>query len=153
MDGNVLPPIQDSQLPPGAYAFPRLRKDESLSCLDFQKRLARGPRGVLEIYDFPNISAILFGTYVYFFVTSVVVTHLSSAAISGNPQGDILWWRVFYFASLTGVLAHSSGAVLQGLWFHHRLLAASIEGLSYGFTSGFVLTLFHLTGWNLGASN
>jgi len=106
--------VRDLDIQPGTYMYP-FCSPEDMKSEEAQARLKAGPWGML--CHWPSQSSMgkmMLGTVVYFQIVSLVVA----------------------------VLAHSSGGILNGIWFRkgtRRLVCDVLDGAAYGLVTALIL--------------
>ncbi|MEL7499628.1 MAG: hypothetical protein AAFN77_18640 [Planctomycetota bacterium] len=125
--------IRTLDLPAGPYMFPFLRhaemKDEAK-----QELYKQGPRGLLIIWDIPNMGRNLGLTLTYFLLISLIIGYIAWEALGV----DATFLKVFQIVGAMGLLVYCSSGHLRAIWFRHPKLMDTIDGIAYGVMSGLI---------------
>ncbi len=141
--------LVSQKIQPGNYAFPHPATNNPLGESNFDKRFSIGPRGLIDVYDFPNVGVNLFLTLLYFVITTALIAFACSEAFWGWDPSAITFWRIFRVISLISLMTHTSALIMHGIWFRRHLIADCTDGLIYGAITGFIFAWFHACGWGV----
>jgi hypothetical protein len=89
-----------------------------------QQKYTRGPRGLLILWDLPNMGANLFFTFLYFLVTAAIIAYVSHAALGSGKE----FMKIFQIVGTIGMLTYSSAGVPHAIWFKRRVITDIMDG-------------------------
>ncbi len=132
--------LKQSNTPAGNYMFPYAGSGKVQSEEVFAKRYADGPRGVLNVYEVPNMPVNMVQTILYFLVTVFTIAYITSVACPSGSE----FVKVFRIAGTIGVLTYASSGFMNRIWFKSRHWTHVLDGLVYGVVVGLIFGLL----WN-----
>ena len=136
-EDNLIDTVDSMNLPAGAYMFPFAADQKAQTSKEFQERYAKGPRGILMVWNTPNMGANLGLTFLFFLVTSAIVGYVTHIACPPEAV-ESTFMKVFRVAGTIGILSHGSSGILNGIWFRRPLLTNVIDGIAYGLILGLI---------------
>jgi hypothetical protein len=136
---DLLQAIRNLNLEPGNYLFPfATHTNDKAESAKIMEKYKVGPRGILSLWDMPNMGANLAWTAVFFFATAVVIAYVSFAALGGGRS----FLKVFQVVGTIGILTYASAGIPNGIWFKRRILTDLVDGIAYGIISGLIFATF-----------
>ncbi len=138
-EDDLLIAIRALNLEPGNYLFPFAthtnNKEESAKIMEKYKV---GPRGILSLWEMPNMGANLACTVVFFLVTAAIIGYVSWAALGSDKP----FLKVFQIVGTIGILTYSSAGIPNAIWFKRRMATDLIDGVIYGIIIGLIFASF-----------
>ena len=139
-EDEVMEAIRSLNIPAGNYMFPYTATKQEQMSEAHQEKYKQGPRGLLNIWDMPNMGLNMGYTVVFFLITSAIIGYVTYAACP--PDGaNTTFWNVFRIAGTIGVLTHGSSGILNGIWFKRRIITDIVDGIVYGLILGLIFAL------------
>ena len=132
--------ISKANLPAGNYMFPYAASKEEQGGKEYGEKYAAGPRGLVDIYDMPNMGSNMAQTVVFFLITSIVIAYITFVACPPAADGTD-FMKVFRVAGTIGVLTHASSGILNKIWFKGRFITDLIDGIVFGLIIGLIFAL------------
>jgi hypothetical protein len=138
-EDELLKAIRGLNLGPGNYLFPFAThtnsKEESAK---IKEKYKVGPRGILALWNLPNMGANLACTVVFFLATAAVIAYVSFAALGGGQS----FLKVFQVVGTIGILTYSAAGIPNAIWFKRRMLTDIFDGVVYGMIIGLIFANF-----------
>jgi mannitol-specific phosphotransferase system IIBC component len=129
--------VRSMELPNATYIFPLYLSHKDAQNPDNVKRYNDGPRGVIMLWDVPNIGRNLGLTFLYFFIIATVTAYIGWASM--GPGVGFL--KAFQVIGAIGVLVFASSGQLNAIWFPRRTLNDFLDGVVFGVLMGLVFGL------------
>ncbi len=136
-ESELMDALQRWKLPAGNYMFPQAASKKEMNTPQHQQRYQRGPRGILTVWEMPNMAANLGLTFLFFFVTTAVIGYVTHVACPPGASG-VDFMTVFRIAGTIGILTHASSGVLNSIWFKRRVGMDVLDGIVYGLLIGLI---------------
>ncbi len=136
-EDELMAAIGKLQLPAGSYMFPYCTHGNEMKSEAFQNKYNAGPRGVMLLWDVPNMAMNMFCTFLFFLITTVIIAYVSFAAI--GPEQPFM--RVFQIVGTIGILTYSAAGIPHGIWFKRRMITDILDGVVYGILVGLIFAL------------
>ena len=129
--------IRSKNIPSGNYIFPHAADGKIQNSKEHTDIYTRGPRGLLDVYDMPNMGVNMGQTILYFLVTVATIGYITHVAC---PPGaaDTDFMKVFRMAGTIGILTYATSCVLHRVWFKKRIWTEILDGVVYGLIVGLV---------------
>lgn len=137
---EVMDAAKRMKIPPGNYMFPQASSKAEQAKPEYQELYKRGPRGVITIFEYPNMKHNLIKTFVFFLVTSTVIGYITHFACPPGASG-VDFMRVFRIAGTIGILTHASSGWLNSIWFKRRVITDTVDGIAYGIIIGLIFAM------------
>ncbi|MDX1625483.1 MAG: hypothetical protein R3323_03115 [Wenzhouxiangellaceae bacterium] len=136
-EDRLLAFIRESGAEPGQYVFPLIQPEEMKQDAA-QRRYREGPWGQIVLWSSqPNMPMNMVKTVLLFLVVTVLVAYLGALALpAGASFGD-----VFQVVGTAAILAHTTGGMLNEIWFSKPLRAKitnALDGIAYGVLTGVI---------------
>ena len=122
---------------PGQYMFP-LIEQEDCKKPEAIERYQQGPWGMVVLWPTqPNMAMNMVKTILLFLIITTLVGYVGALTLApGTAFGS-----VFQVIGLTAVLAHTTGGMLNEVWFTKPLRARLmnlLDGIVYGVVTGLI---------------
>lgn len=135
-EDELMSALRKLNLPPGNYIFPSMTHSDCKNPEAMQK-FNQGPRGILGLWDLPNMGVNMFCTFVFFLITAAIIAYACFTAL--GPGKDFL--TVFRIAGTIGILTYAAGGIPNGIWFKRRMITDVLDGIVYGLILGLIFGL------------
>lgn len=129
--------LRSQNIPSGNYIFPRPDKASEQHSKDNMQRYSEGPRGLLDVYEMPNMPLNMAKTICYFLVTVLTIGYITHVACPPTVETTD-FMRVFRIAGTIGILTYASSNVLHRVWFKKRIWTEILDGIVYGMVLGLI---------------
>ena len=133
--------LRSQNIPPGNYIYPCPEKASEQHSKENVEKYATGPRGLLDIYEMPNMAVNMSKTIFYFFVTVSTIGYITHVACPPESEG-LDFMRVFRIAGTISILTYATSNVLHRVWFKKRIWTEIIDGIVYGLVLGLIFAAF-----------
>ncbi len=132
--------IRSKNIPAGNYMFPYASSKQEQTSEAYMEKYKQGPRGLLSVWEMPNMAMNMACTVLFFFVTTAIIAYVTHIACPpGAAETDFM--KVFRVSGTIGVLVHGSSGVLNGIWFKRRLVTDIVDGIAYGIILGLIFAI------------
>jgi len=129
--------VRSKNIPVGNYMFPYADSPKTQGSEEFTEHYTKGPRGLLDVYDMPNMGANMAQTIAYFFVTVATIGYIPHVACPPGAEGTD-FMKVFRMAGTIGILTYATSCVLHRVWFKKRIWTEILDGVIYGLILGLI---------------
>jgi hypothetical protein len=137
--------LRSQNIPTGNYIFPCPDKASDQHKKENVEKYTAGPRGLLDVYDMPNMPANMAKTISYFLVTVTTIAYITHVACP--PAAETTdFMRVFRIAGTVGVLTYATSCVLHRVWFKKRIWTEVLDGTIYGLVLGLIMASLYSYG-------
>jgi len=130
--------LKEKNMPAGNYMFPYAGTSKDRGSKEFADRYAAGPRGILNVYNMPNMPINMISTILYFLVTVFTIGYITSVACPEEAPG---FMKVFRIAGTIGVLTYAPSGFMYRIWFTARKWTHVLDGVVYGVVLGLIFAL------------
>ena len=129
--------IRTQDIPTGNYIFPHSASPADQGKKEFVDKYTAGPRGLLDVYDMPNMPVNMAKTISYFLITAITIAYITHVACPPTAESTD-FMRVFRIAGTVGVLTYATSCVLHRVWFTKRIWTEVLDGTIYGVVLGLI---------------
>ena len=133
--------VRSQNIPTGNYIFPHANNSKEQTSKEFTEAYTKGPRGLLDVYEMPNMGVNMAQTILYFLVTVATIGYITHVACPPGSEG-LDFMRVFRIAGTIGILTYATSNVLHRVWFKKRVWTEILDGTIYGMVLGLIFAFF-----------
>ena len=133
--------LRSQNIPAGNYIYPCPDKASEQHSKENVEKYTTGPRGLLDVYEMPNMPLNMAKTIGYFFVSVTTIGYITHVACQpGAAEVDFM--RVFRVAGTISILTYATSNVLHRVWFRKRVWTEILDGVVYGLVLGLIFASF-----------
>lgn len=129
--------LDERNVAAGSYFFPRPATAAGMNSKEHMQKYEKGPRGIMYVYEMPNMGLNMLKTVLYFLVVVTTIAYITHVACPPNLMSTN-FTKVFRFAGTIGILVFASSGVLNKIWFTRRMWTDIVDGVVYGLVLGMV---------------
>lgn len=137
---EVMDSVNRWNIPAGSYMFPQTNSKAEQNSEEHMARYKRGPRGVITVWEYPNMQMNLAATFGFFFLTTCIIAYVTHIACPPGASG-VDFMKVFRISGTIGILTHAFSGVLNAIWFKRRVITDVVDGIVYGIIIGLIFAM------------
>jgi len=133
--------LRSQNVPPGNYIYPCAQKASEQHSKENVEKYTTGPRGLLDVYEMPNMAVNLSKTILYFLVTVSTIAYITHVACPPASE-NLDFMRVFRISGTIAILTYATSNILHRVWFKKRVWTEIVDGIIYGLVLGLIFASF-----------
>jgi uncharacterized membrane protein len=129
--------IRSKNIPAGNYLFPHAATGKEQGSKEYVELYTKGPRGILDVYDMPNMPINMAKTILFYFLTVLTIGYITFVACPPGAETTD-WMKVFRIAGTIGVLTYASTGICNKIWFKRAIFTEFLDGIVFGVLVGLI---------------
>lgn len=129
--------VREQNLKAGNYFFPRPANSAEEKSKEYIDKYSKGPRGVIDIYDMPNMPMNMVKTILFYFLTVLTIGYISFVACPPSAETTD-FMKVFRIAGTIAVLTYASTGICNKIWFKRAIFTEFLDGVVFGVLTGLI---------------